>query len=80
MRASVEHGMPYARLAEFMQTGAMDALRWLRIVGDNIFAIRRSGAASDSASSTSRIVSLPPETAAETCSGMIGTGSVIRGK
>lgn len=37
--ASVEHGMWYARSAEFLQTGVMDTLRWLRIVGDTIFAI-----------------------------------------
>src|SRR5690606_36419411 len=32
--ASVEHGMWYARSAEFMQTYLMDLLRWLRVVGD----------------------------------------------
>jgi nitric oxide reductase subunit B len=37
--ASVEHGFWYARSAEFMQTGTMDVLRWLRIVGDTIFAV-----------------------------------------
>lgn len=37
--ASVEHGMWYARSAEFLQTGLMDVLRWLRVVGDTIFAI-----------------------------------------
>jgi nitric oxide reductase subunit B len=37
--ASVEHGMWYARSAEFMQTGLMDTLRWLRVVGDTVFAI-----------------------------------------
>jgi nitric oxide reductase subunit B len=37
--ASVEHGTWYARSAEFMQTPTMDALRWLRIVGDTIFAV-----------------------------------------
>ncbi len=37
--ASVEHGMWYARSAEFMQTGVMDILRWLRVIGDTIFAI-----------------------------------------
>jgi len=36
--ASVEHGMWYARSAEFMQTPVMDTLRWMRIVGDTIFA------------------------------------------
>ncbi len=37
--ASVEHGMWYARSAEFLQTGLMDVLRWLRVVGDTVFAI-----------------------------------------
>jgi nitric oxide reductase subunit B len=37
--ASVEYGMWYARSAEFLQTGLMDTLRWLRIIGDTIFAI-----------------------------------------
>lgn len=37
--ASVEHGMWYARSAEFLQTGFMDKLRWMRVVGDTIFAI-----------------------------------------
>lgn len=36
--ASVEHGTWYARSAEFMQTPLMDTLRWLRVVGDTIFA------------------------------------------
>jgi nitric oxide reductase subunit B len=37
--ASVTHGMWYARSAEFMQTDLMDTLRWLRVIGDTIFAI-----------------------------------------
>ncbi|MCZ7648885.1 MAG: nitric-oxide reductase large subunit [Planctomycetota bacterium] len=37
--ASIEHGMWYARSAEFLQTPLMDALRWLRVVGDTIFAM-----------------------------------------
>jgi nitric oxide reductase subunit B len=37
--ASVEHGMWYARSAEFLQTPLMERLRWLRIVGDTIFAV-----------------------------------------
>lgn len=37
--ASVEHGMWYARSAEFLQTGLMDTLRWLRVIGDTIFAV-----------------------------------------
>ncbi len=36
--ASLEHGMWYARSAEFMQTGLMNNLRWLRVIGDTIFA------------------------------------------
>jgi nitric oxide reductase subunit B len=36
--ASVEHGMWYARSAEFLQTPLMDLLRWLRAIGDTIFA------------------------------------------
>ncbi|MBK8267253.1 MAG: nitric-oxide reductase large subunit [Planctomycetes bacterium] len=36
--ASVERGMWYARSAEFMQTPLMENLRWLRVVGDTIFA------------------------------------------
>jgi nitric oxide reductase subunit B len=36
--ASVEHGMWYARSAEFLQTPLMDKLRWLRVVGDTVFA------------------------------------------
>ncbi|MFV2065591.1 MAG: nitric-oxide reductase large subunit [Pirellulales bacterium] len=36
--ASVEHGLWYARSAEFMQTDLMDQLRWMRIVGDTLFA------------------------------------------
>ncbi len=36
--ASVEHGMWYARSAEFLQTGTMNTLRWLRVAGDTIFA------------------------------------------
>jgi len=37
--ASVEHGMWYARSAEFLQTPLMDTLRWLRVVGDTVFAV-----------------------------------------
>jgi nitric oxide reductase subunit B len=36
--ASVEHGLWYARSAEFLHTGVMDTLRWLRVIGDTIFA------------------------------------------
>jgi nitric oxide reductase subunit B len=41
--ASVEHGMWYARSAEFMQTPLLDKLRWLRVVGDTIFALGAVG-------------------------------------
>ncbi|MDX1752451.1 MAG: nitric-oxide reductase large subunit, partial [Salinimicrobium sediminis] len=37
--ASVNEGMWYARSAEFMQQPGMDTLRWLRVVGDTIFAV-----------------------------------------
>jgi nitric oxide reductase subunit B len=37
--ASVETGYWYARSPEFMQTGVMDTFRWLRVIGDTIFAI-----------------------------------------
>lgn len=36
--ASVDHGMWYARSAEFLQGPGMDTLRWLRVIGDTIFA------------------------------------------
>lgn len=37
--ASVKEGMWYARSAEFMQQPLVAAFKWLRIVGDTIFAI-----------------------------------------
>lgn len=37
--ASVEHGLWYARSAEFMQQPLFDTIRWLRVIGDTIFAI-----------------------------------------
>jgi nitric oxide reductase large subunit len=37
--ASVEHGTWYARSAEFLQTGLMQNLRWLRGPGDALFAV-----------------------------------------
>lgn len=37
--ASVEHGMWYARSAEFLQTPVLDTFRWLRVIGDTLFAI-----------------------------------------
>ncbi len=36
--ASVEHGMWYARSAEFLQTPLMETFRWLRTIGDTVFA------------------------------------------
>jgi len=36
--ASVEHGYWYARSAEFLQTDLMTRLRWMRMIGDTIFA------------------------------------------
>lgn len=36
--ASVEHGMWYARSAEFLQRPLMQDLRWLRVIGDVVFA------------------------------------------
>jgi nitric oxide reductase subunit B len=41
--ASVEHGMWYARSAEFLQTPLMEKLRWLRVIGDTIFALGALG-------------------------------------
>jgi nitric oxide reductase subunit B len=38
-QASVEIGYWYARSAEFMQTGVMNTLRWMRLVGDTTFAL-----------------------------------------
>ncbi len=37
--ASVKHGLWYARSAEFLGTPAMETLRWLRVIGDTIFAV-----------------------------------------
>ncbi len=37
--ASVEHGYWYARSAEFLQTDIMQTLRWLRAIGDTVFAV-----------------------------------------
>jgi nitric oxide reductase subunit B len=37
--AAVEYGTWYARSAEFLQTGLMDRLRWMRVIGDSTFAI-----------------------------------------
>ncbi|QQE11482.1 nitric-oxide reductase large subunit [Planctomycetota bacterium] len=37
--ASVTHGLWYARSAEFLQSDLLDTLRWMRVVGDTIFAL-----------------------------------------
>ena len=37
--ASIQHGTWYARSAEFMQTGSMQTLRWMRVPGDIAFSI-----------------------------------------
>jgi nitric oxide reductase subunit B len=37
-KASVEVGYWYARSPEFMQTPLMNTLRWLRVIGDTLFA------------------------------------------
>jgi len=37
--ASIEHGLWYARSAEFLQQPFMEVLRWLRTIGDTIFLI-----------------------------------------
>jgi nitric oxide reductase subunit B len=37
--ASVEYGTWYARSAEFMQTPLMNRLRWMRMIGDSVFAL-----------------------------------------
>jgi nitric oxide reductase subunit B len=37
--AAVTEGTWYARSAEFLQTPLMQELRWLRVIGDTIFAV-----------------------------------------
>jgi nitric oxide reductase subunit B len=37
--ASIEHGLWFARSAEFMQTPLLVTLRWMRLVGDSTFLI-----------------------------------------
>jgi nitric oxide reductase subunit B len=37
--ASVKEGLWYARSAEFMHQPAMETLKWLRVIGDTIFAL-----------------------------------------
>jgi nitric oxide reductase subunit B len=41
--ASVNEGMWYARSSEFMQLPHMHILRWLRVIGDTVFAIGTIG-------------------------------------
>lgn len=41
--ASIEHGMWFARSADFLQTSLMANLRWLRVIGDVIFALGALG-------------------------------------
>ena len=41
--AAVQHGLWYARSAEFMQQDLMQNLRWLRVVGDIIFSLGMVG-------------------------------------
>jgi len=41
--ASVEHGMWYARSADFLQQPLLQNLRWLRMIGDTIFALGAVG-------------------------------------
>ena len=36
-QASVEHGMWYARSADFLQSPLLIKLRWLRVIGDTVF-------------------------------------------
>jgi nitric oxide reductase subunit B len=36
--AAVEHGYWYARSAEFLHTPLMNTLRWMRVIGDTVFA------------------------------------------
>jgi len=36
--ASVKYGLWYARSAEFLQSGILQTIRWLRVIGDTIFA------------------------------------------
>ncbi|GAB6909518.1 nitric-oxide reductase large subunit [Desulfosarcina cetonica] len=37
--ASIEHGLWYARSAEFLQQPIMETLRWLRMIGDTVFLV-----------------------------------------
>jgi nitric oxide reductase subunit B len=38
-KASVEIGYWYARSAEFLKSDGMDTLRWMRVIGDTVFAL-----------------------------------------
>ncbi len=38
-QASVEHGLWYARSAEFLNTSLMQTLKWFRVPGDVLFAL-----------------------------------------
>ncbi len=37
--ASVKYGLWYARSAEFLESPGMETIRWMRVIGDTIFAI-----------------------------------------
>ena len=37
--ASVEHGLWFARSAEFLQQPAIETLRWMRLIGDTVFTV-----------------------------------------
>lgn len=37
--ASIEHGLWYARSAEFLQLPILETLRWLRMIGDTLFLL-----------------------------------------
>ena len=41
--ASIEHGMWYARSADFLQQPLLQKLRWLRVIGDTLFAFGALG-------------------------------------
>jgi nitric oxide reductase subunit B len=37
--ASIEHGLWYARSADYLQQPIMETLRWLRTIGDTVFLV-----------------------------------------
>lgn len=41
--ASVEYGLWYARSADFLRNDTLQAIRWLRVIGDSIFALGALG-------------------------------------